>query len=172
MAAPVPAPATAPVATEPTEPAPATAPVATEPTEPAPATAPVGTEPPAPAAPTPVAPAPASAVAVTPAQQALSDTAKLEQIRQQERVYQASQLVDQARAAQNDNRLADALSLYTRAADLDPNNQAAVAGRAQIQTLTGRAPVPLLADESAGTDHQRAPAEHSVCFPQRDPERQ
>lgn len=76
------------------------------------------------------------------AQQALQDTAKLEQIRQQARAYEASQLVDQARKAQNENRLADALRLYTRAADLDPNNQAAVAGRAQIQILTGRTPQP------------------------------
>jgi type II secretory pathway component GspD/PulD (secretin)/outer membrane protein assembly factor BamD (BamD/ComL family) len=114
-----------------------------------PTTAPVATEQPA-AAPAPVEPpppvvqpsSPPSASSATPAQQALSDTTKLEQIRQQERVYQASQLVDQARAAQNENRLADALSLYTRAAELDPNNQAAVAGRADVQTLTGRAPVP------------------------------
>lgn len=85
----------------------------------------------------PAAMAPSSA-----AQQALTDTAKLDQIRAQERAYEASQLVDQARTAENENRLADALSLYTRAAELDPNNQAAVTGRAHIQVLTGRTPVP------------------------------
>jgi type II secretory pathway component GspD/PulD (secretin)/tetratricopeptide (TPR) repeat protein len=140
-AAPQEAMATPPAASQ--EAAPPSAPEAT------PATAPVvATEQPASPAPAEPPPpvvqpsSPAPPVSVTPAQQALSDTAKLEQIRQQERVYQASQLVDQARAAQNENRLADALSLYTRAAELDPNNQAAVAGRAEVQTLTGRAPVP------------------------------
>jgi general secretion pathway protein D len=152
-----PAPATqpaeesAPVATAQPTPTPAPAPaqeaVATPaPSEqpapaPAPAPAPVA-ETPAPEAPPPVVQPSAPAPTASPAQQALTDTAKLEQVRQQERVYQASQLVDQAREAQNENRLADALSLYTRAAELDPNNQAAVAGRGQVQTLTGRASVP------------------------------
>ncbi|HWB54588.1 MAG TPA: hypothetical protein VG722_10360, partial [Tepidisphaeraceae bacterium] len=124
-----PAPATTP--TEEATATPATPVVPPTETETAQATPPPVVQPTTQAAPTPPT-----------AQEALTNTAKLEQIRAQERSYEASQLVDQAREAQNEGRTADALSLYTRAADLDPKNQAAIAGRAQLQVLTGRTPTP------------------------------
>lgn len=139
---PAPAPAPVPEATASATPAPAEnpppAPAPEAAATPAPAPAPAQEEAPAPV----VQPSGVTVSSGSSAQEALSDTAKLEQIRQQERQYEAARLVDQAREAQNENRLADALSLYTRATELDPNNQAAVQGRAQIQVLTGRAPVP------------------------------
>ncbi|HZZ43499.1 MAG TPA: hypothetical protein VFE58_11225 [Tepidisphaeraceae bacterium] len=123
----------------------------------APAAAPAA--PATPAAPAaPVAPAaPAVAVAETPAapsapaapvapavddkaRQELEATAKLDQIKQQQRAFEATQLVEQAKTAQSESRYADALSLYTQAADKDPNNQQAVQGRTDMQQLAGKAP--------------------------------
>lgn len=76
------------------------------------------------------------------ARQDLEATAQLEKIKQQEQVFQATQLVEQAKAAQQESRYADALSFYTQAAKLDPNNQQAVQGQTEMQQLAGRAPQP------------------------------
>ena len=114
----------APVATA--APAATAAPVAVAPAaEPAPATVVVAQ----PVAETPAAPA-----------STLSQTADLERIRLEQRKAEAAALVTKARAAQADNQLASALELYTKAAETDPSNTQAVAGRDELAALTGRAP--------------------------------
>ena len=93
----------------------------------------------APAVEAPKAEAPA--VAANPAQSELEATAKMEQIRQQAKAYEAQLLVDKARQAQQEGHTADALDAYTKAVEKDPSNQAAADGRNQILTLQGRPPV-------------------------------
>jgi general secretion pathway protein D len=108
----------------------ASAPAPSQPTPPPAAAAP--TPPPAPA---PVVPPPPAAA--TPEEQ-LRETAQMQQAHAASNAKQAQLLVEQARTAQNEQRYADALDAYSKAADLDPTNQAAVAGRTQMLTLTGR----------------------------------
>ncbi len=126
-------------------PTPAPAPAETTATTPAPAPA---TPAPAPAAPTVVAVAPPTAAAApaSPAQTDLERTAQLERIRAQQNAFKAQELVTQANQAKAENRYTDALSLYSQAAEMDPGNQQAQAGKAEMATLTGRTatPSPLL----------------------------
>ncbi len=72
------------------------------------------------------------------AQQALEEAAEMQRIRQQQQQYEAQSLVKQAQAAQEGGNYDEALRLYIRATELDPNNQQAQAGRQQMTTLTGR----------------------------------
>ena len=83
----------------------------------------------------------APAVAANPALSELDATAKMEQIRQQAKAYDAQRLVDKARQAQQEGRTADALDAYTKAVEADPSNQAALDGRNQLLMLQGRPPV-------------------------------
>jgi general secretion pathway protein D len=151
-------PATPPATVTPPPPAPAPeAPAAT--TTPPPPAEPTTPPPPAPAATTPPPPAaapttpaepttPAPAAAATPAaaeggsaaEQALNHASNYDRIRQQQRVFEAQQLVTKARQEDANGQTADALNDYTRAAELDANNQQAVAGRDELAARTGRVP--------------------------------
>ncbi len=91
---------------------------------------------PAPAPYNPAQPYTAPVAAVTP-EQALQQTAEMQSVRGASNAAAASRLVDQARNAQQNNDYQTALNLYAQAANLDPNNQAARAGRDQMQTLLG-----------------------------------
>jgi uncharacterized membrane protein YgcG len=73
------------------------------------------------------------------AQADLQATMSREQIAQQERVFTARKRVDEAREAQNAGRNADALRLYSEAAQLDPNNEQAKAGQNELLVMTGAA---------------------------------
>lgn len=138
---PAPAPAPAPVVVAPV-PVPAPAPEAA-PAAPVPAPAPA----PAPVAPAPAPysqPAPAVAAAPTPDQQ-LAQTAQMQGVVAQDNAAKARQKVEQANAARQANDATTALQLYSEAVVLDPNNQAAVAGKNDMMTLTGRAAAPTSA---------------------------
>jgi general secretion pathway protein D len=63
------------------------------------------------------------------------------QLRHQQAVTQSQEWVHEAQDAQRANNFDRALDLYTRAAELDPNNAAAVQGRDQMLTLRGQNPV-------------------------------
>lgn len=92
--------------------------------------------------------APAAEV-LSPAQRELLEQARLEKLRQQQRAYEAQQLVDKATEAQKDNRLADAYSLFAQAYDLDPTNRAAADGKAQTQlAVTGGTDKPMVDREA------------------------
>lgn len=71
-------------------------------------------------------------------QEQLESTAQLERIRTEQNAAEARTLVEQARAAQQEERYGDALDLYTRAQALDPTNQQAAAGAREMARLTGR----------------------------------
>ncbi len=88
------------------------------------------------------APTTAEAVATTAPspEQDLAATAKAEQLKAEQRTYEAQQLVDQAEEARAATKLDEALALYSRAVDLDPNNSAAVAGRNDLLRDLGREP--------------------------------
>src|SRR5439155_21265892 len=118
----------------PPEPAPAPAPVV----PPAPAPAPVVVTPPAPAP----APTPAPTVAQGTPEQELAKTAEMQGVRGAANAAESRKLVEQGRNAQNANDYQTALNLYSRAADLDPSNDAAKVGRDQMLTLTGRSAAP------------------------------
>lgn len=72
----------------------------------------------------------------------LQATAQTERLRAEQNRAEAAQLVEQADAARNANRIEEALALYGRAADLDPNNNRAVSGRDELIRITGRQPLP------------------------------
>lgn len=92
------------------------------------------------AAPVPAPAAPEVVSGTDKAKTELEATAQLEKIRQQQKAYEASQLVEQGKTAAAESRYADALAAYSKAAELDPSNQQAVQGRAEMQALAGRAP--------------------------------
>ena len=64
--------------------------------------------------------------------------------------FQARDLVASARAAEDSQRYAEARELYTRAADLDPNNVDAANGRSRMLSATGTG-----VQEDAGTVAER-----------------
>lgn len=66
----------------------------------------------------------------------LEATARVELLRQQQRQYEAGQLVQRAEQARRENRLQEAYVLYSEAAKLDPTNQAAVTGAVNLRVLT------------------------------------
>jgi type II secretory pathway component GspD/PulD (secretin) len=74
--------------------------------------------------------------------QTLEATAQIRQTQTQQSQFEAAQLVQQAQAAREQNRLEDALAAYTEAANIDPNNQEAQAGRREMLRLTGREAAP------------------------------
>ena len=91
------------------------------------------------------APAPAATGSAPPANDVadeMATQAQLARVRQQQQAYEATLAIEQARKAQAENRYADALQLYVLAAKLDPNNQAAQAGRAEMEKLVGASPRP------------------------------
>jgi general secretion pathway protein D len=73
---------------------------------------------------------------------ALRATDEARKIRRDQGVAQAQEWVREGQEAQRTNNLDRALDLYTRAAELDPNNAAAIQGRDQILTLQGKNPSP------------------------------
>lgn len=95
---------------------------------------------------TPTAP-PSDTLAIRPdpnAERALETTAQLERVRQQEAALQAQALVEQARRAEAGRDYQRALELYTQALELQPGNEAAAQGRAQMLALvTGTPTSPL-----------------------------
>jgi general secretion pathway protein D len=85
--------------------------------------------------------APTTAEAAAPtAQSELAQTADAERIKQQQHAFEAKQKIADAQDARAQNRLDDALDLYTQAVQLDPTNQDAINGRNDLLTLTGRQP--------------------------------
>jgi general secretion pathway protein D len=81
---------------------------------------------------------PAPAPTPTPEAQ-LAQTAEMQGNVATSNAAKARDLVDQARAAEQRNDYNSALNLYGEAAQLDPTNQAAQAGRNNMLALTGRA---------------------------------
>jgi hypothetical protein len=71
---------------------------------------------------------------------ALQATDEARTIRHNQAVQQSKEWTREAQKAQRDNNLDHALDLYTRAANLDPGNSAAVQGRDQILTIQSRLP--------------------------------
>ena len=61
--------------------------------------------------------------------------------RQEQGARQSQEWVREAQDAQRANNFDRALDLYTRAAEIDPNNSAAIQGRDQMLTLRGQNPV-------------------------------
>ena len=138
-------PAATPPAPEPQPVVPAPAPTVMTPP---PATAPVAVTPPpapmpAPVMPAPVMPAPAPAPVVaqpdeqSAAQNALNGAANYQKIKLQLQQYQAKKLVDKARGEYAANQKHDALTDYTEAARLDPENQQAASGRDETAAELG-----------------------------------
>ncbi len=77
---------------------------------------------------------------VSPADNELAATARMERAKLEQRAYEAQQLVAKAREAERDNRLQDAYLLYQDAARLDPSNRDAAQGLAQTELRVGGAP--------------------------------
>ena len=80
---------------------------------------------------------------------ALKATDDASKVRHEQAQAQAAQWVSQAQDAERQNKFEQALDLYTRAADLDPSNSAAVQGRDHTLVLMGRNPAPA---NNAGMD--------------------
>lgn len=136
------APANTPTPAKMSAPAPMPAPAP----EPAPANNPAPANMPAPMAPAPapMAPAPsANEPSGSTAQQALQAAAGYQKIRQQSMVFEAQQLVAKARKENAAKQYTDAFNDYSRAATLDPNNQAAIAGRDALADTLGKSPAPV-----------------------------
>ena len=64
-------------------------------------------------------------------------------IKHQQMSFQAMQLVDKARAEKDAGNLTDALADYTKAAQFDPNNRQASAGRDELADRLGATPAPV-----------------------------
>jgi general secretion pathway protein D len=79
------------------------------------------------------------------ADRALAAAANYQRIRQQQQAFEAQQLVEQARQEQAANQKNEALNDFTHAAQLDPSNQQAVAGRNEMadELGVGNAPTGL-----------------------------
>jgi type II secretory pathway component GspD/PulD (secretin)/tetratricopeptide (TPR) repeat protein len=71
---------------------------------------------------------------------ALSATARAEDLRRQQAAAQATQLVKEARGAENEGRLDEALNKYAQAVRLDPSNAQAQAGYDNVLTQQGKNP--------------------------------
>ena len=85
----------------------------------------------------PPAPAPVAPPAPTPAE-ALAQTAQMQGNAATDNAARARQLVDEGRSAEKANDFQTAYARYNEAAQLDPTNQAAQAGRDQMLALNGR----------------------------------
>jgi hypothetical protein len=69
---------------------------------------------------------------------ALQATDEARTIRHNQAVQQSKEWTREGQEAQRDNNLDRALDLYTRAANLNPGNSAAIQGRDQILKISGR----------------------------------
>jgi type II secretory pathway component GspD/PulD (secretin) len=106
-------------------------------TDAAPVTPGVVTPAPAPGGTTP---APTQATPTTPTAESDVDAVlSRKQIEQKDKQFLASKKVEEARAAQAAGRNVDALRLYSEAANADPNNEQAKAGRDELMVETGSA---------------------------------
>ncbi|HXE52166.1 MAG TPA: hypothetical protein VN541_04090, partial [Tepidisphaeraceae bacterium] len=83
---------------------------------------------------------------------ALKATAEGEQARHEDAANRAQQWVKEAQDAEKANQYDKALDLYTRAADLDPTNAAAVQGRDHVLVMMGRSPAPTNLANQVGAD--------------------
>ncbi len=94
---------------------------------------------------------------------ALDRAANMDQIRKQQAQYEAQSLVQQARDAQAAGQNDTALKLYIQAADLDPSNEQAQAGRRELMSITGRAtaPTPQLSERAQEIKVQRQAIQYS-----------
>lgn len=93
-----------------------------------------------PAAPTTPVPPPAVTPAGPDPLATLRATDDARKLRHQAAVTQSQEWVREAQEAQRANNFDRALDLYTRAAQIDPDNAAAVQGRDQVLTLRGQNP--------------------------------
>ena len=80
---------------------------------------------------------------------ALKATDEARAVRRQQAQAQAKEWVREAKEAETANNYDRALDLYTRAADADPSNAAAVQGRDHVLVLMGRNPSPQNLPERA-----------------------
>ncbi|HSU67322.1 MAG TPA: hypothetical protein VLJ39_10650, partial [Tepidisphaeraceae bacterium] len=96
--------------------------------------------------------------------EALRATDEARKIRHEQAVTQANVWVKDALAARRANDNERALSLFTRAADLDPGNRAAVQGRDEVLVLLGRSPAPanLMQQEAADLEARRGEIRYRV----------
>jgi general secretion pathway protein D len=143
--------------------APATAEATTAPaTSPADATAATPTVPVAPTIPT--APPAAMPAAGPDPLATLRATDDARQLRHQQAISQSQEWVREGQDAQRANNFDRALDLYTRAAQLDPNNAAAVQGRDQVLTLRGQNPAAsdMLSDEARRLEAARSEIRYNV----------
>ncbi len=95
---------------------------------------------PAPMTPAPTVMAPPMAPAAdeqSAARAALNGAADYQRIKRQQQQYAATKLVDKARTEYAGNQKHDALADYTRAAQLDPDNQQALSGRDETAAELG-----------------------------------
>ena len=72
---------------------------------------------------------------LSPEEMALIQTAGVEAAREQYRQYEVKALLQNARKAQDENRLTDAYGFYKAARDLDPSNAEATQGVARLQDM-------------------------------------
>jgi tetratricopeptide (TPR) repeat protein len=70
----------------------------------------------------------------------LQATADLQRVTNEKNAYEARQLVEQAKAAHDAGNNEEALQKYSLAAEKDPSNQDAIAGKNAMMELTGRMP--------------------------------
>lgn len=80
------------------------------------------------------------ATPVDTAAQELAKTAELTKVEAEQRAFQARELVTKADTAASAGNLDEALTLYSQAANLDPGNADAAAGRTRLMQQTNRVP--------------------------------
>ncbi|HEY2589806.1 MAG TPA: hypothetical protein VGI81_28945, partial [Tepidisphaeraceae bacterium] len=95
--------------------------------------------------------APADAGTTDPLQ-ALKATDEARTVRRDQATKQAQEWVREAQDAQRSNNYDRALDLYSQAANIDPNNAAAIQGRDQMLTLLGRNPSPQNLGQTVSED--------------------
>jgi len=82
----------------------------------------------------------APAPATNPGQQFLQATLDQEQLTREQKAIRARTMVDEAQTAYDAGHKEEALTIFTDAVSLDPNNQAAIAGRDKVARELGRSP--------------------------------
>lgn len=132
---------TTPPPTTTTPPDASSAPAVATTTPPAEATTPPVTTPPPAEAPSVASSTPPAEATGTPAAaDELRKTADALRVEREQNAFRAKEMVTQAATAADAGRLDEALTLYTSAAQLDPSNADAEAGRVRMAQLTAREP--------------------------------